>query len=63
MTIKVTSANGRTPTPGSTLRSASMRVVVDGACPGKCPGTSAEKAPPKKMQATAAAAAKSKAGA
>lgn len=32
VTVKVTSANGRTPTPGSTLRTASMSMRVDARC-------------------------------
>lgn len=34
--LKVTSANGRIPAAGSTLRSATLSLQVDGPCPGKC---------------------------
>jgi hypothetical protein len=36
VTIKVTSANGRIPATGSTLRTVALTVEVEGACPGKC---------------------------
>lgn len=42
VTIKVTSANGRTPTPGSTLRSNTLSLLVGGPCPGKCGGSSSK---------------------
>lgn len=40
VTVKITSANGRSPTPGYTLRSNTLGLSVEGNCPGKCGGSS-----------------------